>query len=339
MKNYDIDLVIPWVDGNDPEWIKEFNKFTPNAKRNVDIRNERYQDYGLLKYLFRGIEQNLPWVRKIHFITCGQKPDWLNLNCPKLNWVRHCDYIPEDCLPVFSSNPIELCLHRIPDLAEHFIYFNDDMFITKKTKIDYFFKNGQPCDYASFTTLNPHKKFCRIPHIVLNDIIEINKNFDINTIRNKFFTKWFSLKTPKQFIKNVLSIHYKCVPSISIRHFPIPYLKSTYIEVWNKCPEVLNNTIHNRFRNNYEDVNQWLFRYWQLCSGTFVPKANYNHEKMIRLTNWTKKNSLELIKNKYNIICINDDTDEKQATNFKEIFSEIDKCFNILFPNKSSFEL
>ena len=26
-KCYDIDFVIPWVDGSDPVWIEEFNKY------------------------------------------------------------------------------------------------------------------------------------------------------------------------------------------------------------------------------------------------------------------------------------------------------------------------
>ena len=41
-------------------------------------------------------------------------------------------------------------------------------------------------------------------------------------------------------------------------------------EVWEKCPEILNETMHSRFRSE-NDVNQWLFRYWQLCKGNFSP--------------------------------------------------------------------
>ena len=117
MKNTAIDFILTWVDGSDHEWIKEFNKWSPSAKKNTDIREERYRDYGLLKYWFRAIEKFTPWVNKVHFVTCGQKPDWLNVNCPKLNWVKHSDYIPSEYLPVFSSHPIELFFHKIPGLG------------------------------------------------------------------------------------------------------------------------------------------------------------------------------------------------------------------------------
>ena len=75
--SFDIDFVIPWVDGSDQEWIELFNKYAPSGKKkNIDFSAERYRDYGLLKYWFRGVEKFAPYVRNVHFITNGQKPDW-----------------------------------------------------------------------------------------------------------------------------------------------------------------------------------------------------------------------------------------------------------------------
>ncbi len=34
----------------------------------------------------------------------------------------------EEYLPVFNSQTIETVLHRVPNLAEYFVYFNDDFF-------------------------------------------------------------------------------------------------------------------------------------------------------------------------------------------------------------------
>ena len=36
--------------------------------------------------------------------------------------------MPQQCLPTFNSTTIEMFLPKIPDLAEHFIYGNDDMY-------------------------------------------------------------------------------------------------------------------------------------------------------------------------------------------------------------------
>jgi hypothetical protein len=38
-------------------------------------------------------------------------------------------------LPTFSSPAIEANLHRIAGLSEHFLYFNDDVFLGKKRLI------------------------------------------------------------------------------------------------------------------------------------------------------------------------------------------------------------
>ncbi len=81
----------------------------------------RYRDYGLLRYWFRSVERFAPWVNRMFFVTCGQKPEWLDENNPRLRLVNHADYIPAACLPTFQSNTIELNLHRIPDLSERFV--------------------------------------------------------------------------------------------------------------------------------------------------------------------------------------------------------------------------
>ena len=42
--------------------------------------------------------------------------------------------MPEAYLPSYNSSAIELNIHRIRGLSEHFIYFNDDMFKIKDTQ-------------------------------------------------------------------------------------------------------------------------------------------------------------------------------------------------------------
>ncbi|MDE5852120.1 MAG: Stealth CR1 domain-containing protein, partial [Alistipes sp.] len=89
----EIDFVITWVDMNDPEWQAEFSRYSgdkDNTKNGVS--EARFRDYGFLKYWFRGVEKFAPWVRKIHFVTSGQKPEWLDAENPKIHLVRHEDY-------------------------------------------------------------------------------------------------------------------------------------------------------------------------------------------------------------------------------------------------------
>ncbi|MDA3046006.1 Stealth CR1 domain-containing protein [Campylobacter sp. VBCF_06 NA8] len=328
----EIDFVIPWVDGSDSEWIKEFNKHCPKNKQ-IDIRNIRYRDNGLLKYWFRGVENFAPWVRKVHFITNGQIPKWLNLDAPKLNFVRHCDYIPSEYLPVFSSHPIELYMHNIKDLSEHFVYFNDDFFLTDFVKKEFFFKNDLPCDCAILNL--PRADFFN--HFVLNNMIEIHKNFSLyKSIKSNFF-KWFNYKYGFEMFKTLIVLPYEKTHRFYVLtnpHLPQPFIKSTFEEVWNKCNKVLINTMKSKFRTP-GDVNQWLFRYWQIYSGNFYPQNN----SMKMLFNLTEQTNIDEICNfikekKYKEICISDDNVE----NFDEMMIKIQQAFNAILPEKSKFE-
>ena len=66
-----IDFVIPWVNGSDPVWLAEKAKYNYLAENSECENNsaERYRDWGLMKYWFRGVEKFTPWVNKIHFVT------------------------------------------------------------------------------------------------------------------------------------------------------------------------------------------------------------------------------------------------------------------------------
>ena len=91
--NNDIDFVVTWVDGNDPNWQNEkslyLKKENDAAWSDWVAGGMRYRDWGLLRYWFRGVETCAPWVRKIHFVTWGHIPAWLDVSNPKLNIVRH----------------------------------------------------------------------------------------------------------------------------------------------------------------------------------------------------------------------------------------------------------
>ncbi|WP_369309232.1 stealth family protein [Providencia rettgeri] len=173
----DLDIVLIWVDGNDPEWQNEYKKYS-NKYINGDTSEIRFRDFELLKYWFRGIEKYTPWVRKVHFVTCGHLPNWLNINNEKINFVRHSDFIPKEYLPTFNSHTIELNLHRIEGLSENFIYFNDDFFIINKLENNYFFnlKNKLPKDCLIFNPIISGG----ISHIVMNNLDVIK-----NTIQKK----------------------------------------------------------------------------------------------------------------------------------------------------------
>ena len=328
-----IDFVIPWVNGSDPEWIKEFNKYAPSEKQiSLDASEERYRDTGLLKYWFRGVEKFAPWVNKVHFITSGQKPDWLNLDSEKLNWVKHKDYIPTEYLPVFSANPIENMIYRIPELSEKFVYFNDDFFLTAPVKKEFFFKNGKPCDSAVLNAFTPN----HASHLLVNDIEVINKHFYKREIMKKNYLKWFSLKYGSSLLRTMCLLPWPEFTGIHITHMPQPFLKSTFEEVWKVEKDILELTMTHRFRD-ISDVNQWLFRFWALCKGDFVPQHPFKGKKYYSFDYPCNEICSAIRMQKYKEIVINDCG--KNANNFDFYMQEIAKAFEEILPEKSSFEL
>ncbi len=70
--------------------------------------------------------------------------------------VSHAELWPDgDGLPTFNSHAIEACLHRIPGLAEHYLYLNDDMIIGRPIDPELFFHpNGIGRFFRSRSTLD-----------------------------------------------------------------------------------------------------------------------------------------------------------------------------------------
>ena len=124
-----IDFVITWVDGKDPDWLEQYNFYKNDNINDHAKNNARFRDWENLIYLFRSVDKYCPWVRKIHLVTFGHYPNWLNINYEKINVVCHEDIIPKEFLPTFNSRVIAIYLNKIKDLSEKFVYFNDDTFI------------------------------------------------------------------------------------------------------------------------------------------------------------------------------------------------------------------
>ena len=170
-----IDFVVPWVDDTDPVWRAKKAQYTgtQETEGNTDVR---YRDWDTLKYWFRGIEKFAPWVRYVYFVTDDQKPEWLNVDHPKIKWVKHTDFIPQEYLPTFACHTIEWNLHRLPDISENFVFFNDDVFMIGPTKPEDFFKNNLPCDHPKLGLLYPNGFFS---HVLFNNIELLNRHFSL----------------------------------------------------------------------------------------------------------------------------------------------------------------
>lgn len=329
LKNNKIDVVVTWVDFSDENWQKSYLKFVDNEKAKDKFvgAKTRYAAQDTFKYFFRGIEKFAPWVNKVFFVTYGHTPAWLNKDADRLVIVKHEDFIPKEYLPTFNSNTILLNLHRIKDLSENFILFNDDMYLTNFCKESDFFYKNLPCDMA---VINPivAPDFDPFWDMMLNNVCLINKNFDKKTQILKNLGKWFSFKYGfKNNFRNFCGLFYKKFSGFYDCHLPNSHLKSVFSEIWEKEYSVCHATCLNKFRNS-NDITEWTMKYWQLASGKFHPCAKFKKGIFVSLRGESYKRMIN--KNKrYKMICLNDDKDHME---------DVDSYFKSFLPNKSAFE-
>lgn len=169
--DFPIDAVVTWVDGSDPQWRDRRDRAwaasgvdlaaegadqavaesshgtetsdgpkTSDGTESVDSADHRFRDRGELRYCLRSIAAYAPWIRHVYLVTDDQVPDWLAAEHPGLTVVHHRELFSDpEVLPVFNSHAIETQLHRIPGLAEHYLYFNDDVFLGRPQRPQNFF--------------------------------------------------------------------------------------------------------------------------------------------------------------------------------------------------------
>ena len=262
-----IDIVVLWVDGSDPEFIREKQMVArkDGGSDSYIDSDMRYRDYGTFNNWFRMIENHAPWVNKVFLITNGQKPEWLNLAYPKLRWVTHKEFIPQEYLPTFNSAAIELNLHRIEDLSENYLYFNDDMYMIRDCKPSDFYKNGLPKLLAVYDAIVP---WAPITKTYLNNIELIYRHFPNKAAMKASPWKFLNYRYGLRLFKNLLLLPWGPTGYVN-PHLPVPMKKNTLAHLWEIEFETLDKTSRNHFRDYKFDVNQYICQNWQIESNQF----------------------------------------------------------------------
>ncbi|WP_461240812.1 stealth family protein [Paucilactobacillus sp. N302-9] len=330
-KEFLIDFVVSWVDGSDQNWLKKMQSY---SDENIDDKKRiRFRDYGTLKYLFRSIEKNAPWVNKVYLVTDNQIPEWFNETQNKLVLINHEDIIDDKYLPTFNSNVIDFNLHKIKGLSEYFVYFNDDMFLNKKVKKeDFFDHNGNSRDTLGLNAIMPIEDF---DHIHVNNLSIVNKEFHKrNTLIKKNFLKLFNLKNYEWNLFSLLLLPWPRFTRFYDPHTPVSYRKSTIKYVLKKYPNVLEDTGQNKFRSA-NDYSLWIARYFQMLTGDFSVRSahfgkRYNLDQYVKIGH-------DIDNSTHKVICINDTVDLSDDELIKAE-RQINSKFEAKYPNKSSFE-
>lgn len=328
-----IDFVIPWVDGEDPEWVKARRLYESPGDRDdigraADIR---FRSWDNLQYWFRGVEQFAPWVRTIHFVTWGHLPAWLNTSHPKLHIVKHQDYIPSKYLPTFSSHVIEWNFHRIEGLSETFVYFNDDMFLLDSVEPDDFFTSGRPRDSFSMNAITLAPTSTMSP--MLYNTWILNRHFSKKSVLRRNMGRLLSPRNRSEILRTLLLIPWPRITGITEPHLATNLLKSTYLTLWDLEYDLLDKVCSHKFRDPM-DVSQWLIRDWQLCSGMSLPRSSAFGKRYIQNID---DEIVDCIRHqRYRMACFNDNATEESFEKEKELLRS---AFETILPQRSSFEL
>jgi len=237
---FDIDIVFTWVN-NTTDHSKKRRYWLEKTKKNgiVSSDNEinRYGNNDELRYAIRSVYKYAPWVRCVFIVVDDQQyPEWLMDTSAEAK-IPVC-IVPHSLLygqefrhhlPTFNSQSIECHLYKIPNLAEQFIYFNDDMFFGNYTQwSDFFNADG-------------------LPRYVYTGVVATGKK--ISTM-NKWTMAWINNgnllnRIFPQFSKEIRK--YQC-------HQGCPLLKSSFVKMWQhpRIHKYLARTSESKFREPHD---------------------------------------------------------------------------------------
>jgi hypothetical protein len=253
-----IDAVYTWVDGSDPEWQQrkraaieslgaEAARLDPSATSEV-----RYKNRDELRYSLRSLERMAPFIRKVFLVTDGQIPKWLDVQHPNLEIVFHEDLFPNPShLPTFSSRAIECHLHRIPNLSERFLYFNDDIMLSRPTtRSDFFDEEGRSIVYMDRR------------EVVWCDA-DPCYDLPVNAAARK----------SSRLLEDAFGYRVET----RVDHTPYALRKSVIEEIWKRFPEELEFLSSQPFRHpDTVTLTFCLAPHYGLCTGTAVAVREQN---------------------------------------------------------------
>ncbi|WP_331346523.1 Stealth CR1 domain-containing protein [Cellvibrio sp. UBA7661] len=147
-----IDAVITWVDGADPhhkakldDYLNSIGSVRPQAANPA-----RFSSVGEIEYCVVSLLRFAPWIRTIFIVTDQQQPDFIAKldGTPYESRVKIIDHSVifsgyEQYLPTFNSMSISSMLWRVPDLAEQFLFLNDDFALIRPVEPSVFFRGGK----------------------------------------------------------------------------------------------------------------------------------------------------------------------------------------------------
>lgn len=146
-----IDAVVTWVNGEDPAHRAKLNAYLESIGHRPKVADEqRYRETGEFAYCIASLLKFAPWLRKIHIVADAQEPAFMATirQSPwraKVVMVDHSVLFKgyEEYLPTFNIRSIKTLFWNIPDLAEQFVFLNDDFMLMRPVEPFHWFSQGK----------------------------------------------------------------------------------------------------------------------------------------------------------------------------------------------------
>lgn len=312
---FPIDVVYTWVDSSDPAWRADFETRRAEDSRAGSHASAwspaRFTSREELRYSLRSLVAHANWVRRIHVVTSGQVPYWLDTSHPQINVVSHEEIFPDPAdLPTFNSHAIEACLHRIPGLSEQYIYFNDDVFLARPLRPEDFFGAGGAIHYFP-------------SQIPIDD--ELPSDVDLPVVS--------AFKNGRRVIED----HFGRRPMTRPRHTPHPQHREVIEEIERAEPELVAGTRRARFRSAADiSLAAQLQSYWAAATGRGVA-TNTSYEF---IDIWSQDVDARidrlLLRDDVDFYCLNETWIDPEHCETAD--ARVDRVLKMLLPFASPFE-
>jgi len=311
-----VDVVYTWVDGTDPAWqaarAKAEAELSDGAVNPNAVSSSRFLGHDELRYSMRSIEMFASWVRRVHVVTAGQVPEWLDVTHPRVSVVDHRDIFSDtSSLPVFNSHAIESQLHHIPGLADRYLYLNDDVFF------------GRPVSPELFFEGNGLSRF-----FVSRSVLELG----LPSVRD--LPVMSAAKHNRELVENLTGRTI----TRKVKHTPHPQQRAVLEELETRYPEVFKQLVASRFRDPEDhSVASALHHWYAYVTGRAVEgQIAYDYLDMASDEAVLTLNRISRGRD-FDVFCLND-------TNLVDAEREsrsqmIQEMLRTYFPVRSAFEL
>jgi hypothetical protein len=313
---FPVDAVYTWVDGSDEKW-RERKRRAWAAHTGVELHSEaandsRYETRDELRYSLRSLETFAPFIRNIYLVTDDQVPSWLDTSNPRITVVSHRDLFGDfGTLPTFNSHAIETRLHKIPGLAEHYLYMNDDVLF------------GRPVTAETFFHANGLAKF-----FWSNALVDAGARTPADP----------PVMTAAKNNRDLLAAEFGRHVRNKMKHTPHPQRRSVLEALETAHPDIFKQTASHQFRHPDDySIPSALQPYYSYLTGNAVPGSiRYSYISLCAPDTGRRLRNL-LNRRDMDVFCVNDT--DVTAEQMPAVAQTLRSFLQAYLPNPSSFEL